>query len=130
MSLKQFLVVFKNRAVSYNPLNSATDIFVDSTQGNIFIVTAPSGSSLSTIYLYFNTSPTVPGNISPVNGTMMTLLFVNNTSRTVTVNLGSGPIIKKTANTIVIPTNNRSNIVFAGYGNFIVEVSRSGSMAA
>ena len=116
-------------ATPYNPLNSVADIFVDSTKGNIFTVTGPSGSSLSTMYLYFNTDYTIPQTASALDGTIMTVLFLNQTSRTVTVNI-SGSIVKRTSNTIVIPSGNRSNIVFAGYSNIISEISRSGAMAA
>lgn len=116
-------------ATPYNPLNSVADIFVDSTKGNIFTVTGPSGSSLSTMYLYFNTDYTIPETASAVDGTIMTILFLNQTSRTVTVNI-SGSIVKRTSNTIVIPSGNRSNIVFAGHSNIISEICRSGTMAA
>jgi len=115
-------------ASPYNPLNSSSDVFVDSTKGNIFSITAPSGSSLSSMYLYFNTSYTIPGTVASVNGTLMTILFLNSTSRTVTVNI-SGSIVKRTSNTIVIPSGNRSNIVFCAHSGIISEISRSGAMA-
>lgn len=113
----------------YNPANSVADIFIDSTKGNIFSVTGPSGSSLANIYIYFNTDYEIPETAPTVDGTVMTILFRNQTSRTVTVNI-SGSIVKRTSNTIVIPSGNRSNIVFAGYDNTISEISRSGAMAA
>jgi len=116
-------------AAPYNPLNSVADIFIDSSKGNIFTVTGPSGSSLANIYLYFNTDYEIPENAPSVDGTIMTVLFLNQTSRTVTVNI-SGSIVKRTSNTIVIPSGNRSNIVFAGHSNIISEISRSGAMAA
>jgi hypothetical protein len=115
-------------SVAYNPLNSTADVFVDSTKGNIFIITAPEGSSLSTFFLYFNTSAEVPGNIAPVNGTILNVLFSNLTTRQVTVNLNAGPIVKVTSETLVIPAGNRSNIIFTGYSNIITEMCRSGSM--
>jgi len=116
-------------AVAYNPLNSSTDVFVDSTKGNIFSITAPSGSSLSSMYLYFNSSYTVPETVAAENGTVMTILFLNSTSRTVTVNI-SGSLVKRTSNTIVIPSGNRSNIVFCAHSGIISEISRSGAMGA
>ena len=116
-------------AVPYDPANSASDVFVDSTKGNIFTITAPSGSSLASIYLYFNTSAEVPGNIPTVTGTTMNILFVNFTSRIVTVHLNLGSLVKGTSETLVIPANGYiSNIVFTGYSNIITEISRSGSM--
>ena len=113
----------------YNSANTAADVFVDSTQGNIFSITAPSGSSLVNIYLYFNTSPEIPENIPTVNGTIITVLFENLRNQIVTVHLNSGSIVKVTAETLVLPANGyRSNIVFAGYSTIITEVCRSGSM--
>jgi hypothetical protein len=116
-------------AVEYNPLNSVADIFIDSSKGNIFTVTGPAGSSLASIYIYFNSDYEIPENSPSVDGSIMTVLFLNQTSRTVTVNI-SGSIVKRTSNTIVIPSGNRSNIVFAGHSNIISEISRSGAMAA
>ena len=116
-------------ATEYNTLNSSADIFIDSTKGNIFSITAPSGSSLANLYIYFNTSPLIPGTIPAVNGTVMTILFHNLTNRIVTVNI-SGSVVKRTSNTITIPSLNRSNIVFVGHSNIISEISRSGSMAS
>ena len=116
-------------ADAYNTANSSADVFVDSTQGNIFTITAPSGSSLATIYLYFNTSAEIPDTTEPVNGTILNVLFENLTSRIVTVNISSGSILKVTSGTLIIPANGyRSNIVFAGYSNIITELCRSGSM--
>jgi hypothetical protein len=117
-------------ANAYNSLNSSADAFIDSTKGNIFTITGPSGSSLANIYLYFNTSPDIPGNVATVNGTIMTILLNNSTSRSVTVHLNLGPIVKGTSDTIIIPSGTRSNIVFTGYSNIITEISRSGSMTS
>lgn len=116
-------------AVAYNPSNSSADVFIDSTKGNMFTITAPAGSSLADIYLYFNTSPLIPDNIAPVNGTILTVLFENLAFHTVIVHINRGSIVKVTDETMVIPANGyRSNIVFAGYSNIITEVCRSGSM--
>ena len=118
-------------AVPYNPLNLGADVFVDSTLGNIFLITAPAGSSLTTMYLYFNTSAEIPGNIAPVNGTIMTILFTNLASQIVTVNITVGSIVKANSSTIAIPASGyRSNIVFSGYSSIITELCRSGVMTS
>ena len=116
-------------AVPYNHANTVADVFIDSTQGNIFSITAPQGSSLTTIYVYFNTSPEIPGTVPTVNGTVMNVLFENLASQIVTVHFSSGSIVKTTSDTLVIPASGyRSNIAFAGYSNIITELCRSGSM--
>jgi hypothetical protein len=119
-------------AVPYNILNSSADVFIDSTAGNIFVITAPAGSELGNIYVYFNPSPLIPGDVAPVNGSLMTLIFVNGADRNVTVNF-SGTVVKRTSNTLVLPDGapspTVSNIMFAGANNFAIELNRSGAMA-
>ena len=117
-------------AVSYVTSNTDCDFFVNSTLGNLFIITAPAGCSLTHMNAYFNPVSSVPGNTATVNGTTMTLLFINNASQSITVNIGTSSIIKRTSNSVVVPSNNRYSIVFAGYSGVIVEVSRSGAMSA
>ena len=118
-------------AVPYNPLNSVADVFINSTAGNVFVITAPSGSALANIYVYFNPSPLIPGDVPPVNGSLMTLIFVNGANRAVTVNI-TGAVVKRTANTLVlsigVPNPTVSTIMFAGANNFAIELNRSGPM--
>lgn len=120
-------------ASPYNPANSVSDVFIDSTAGNVFVITAPSGSALTNIYVYFNPSPLVPGDVAPVNGSLMTLIFVNGANRAVNVNLNGGTLVKRTNNTLVLPDGDPSptlsNIVFAGANGYAIEISRSGIMA-
>ena len=119
-------------AVTYNPGNSSSDVFIDYTAGNVFVITAPTGSNLTDIYVYFKTSPLIPGNAPVQNGTVLTLIFVNGANRIVNVNF-SGPIVKRTSNTLVLPDGDpsptMSNIMFAGANNYIIELNRSGVMA-
>jgi hypothetical protein len=119
-------------ATPYNPLNSSSDVFIDYTAGNVFVITAPTGSSLSNIFVYFNTSPIVPGDVPVQNGTVLTLIFVNGANRIVNVNF-SGNIVKRTSNALVLPDGDpaptMSNIMFAGANNYIIELNRSGAMA-
>jgi hypothetical protein len=119
-------------ATPYNTANPAADVFIDYTAGNVFVITAPAGSELANIYVYFNTNPTLPGNVPIQNGVVLTLIFVNGADRIVGVNF-SGPIVKRTSNNIVLPDGNpaptMSNIMFAGANGFIIELNRSGTMA-
>lgn len=119
-------------ASPYNPLNTVSDVFIDYTAGNVFVITAPTGSSLTNIYVYFNTSPLVPGDAPVQNGTVLTLIFVNGANRSVNVNFG-GPVVKRTSNTLVLPDGDPSptcsNIMFAAANNYIIELNRSGVMA-
>jgi hypothetical protein len=119
-------------AVAYNPINISADVFIDYTAGNVFVITAPSGSSLTNIYVYFNPNPLVPGNVPVQNGVVLTLIFVNGANRIVNVNF-SGPIVKRTSNTLALPDGDPnptiSNIMFASANGVIIELNRSGSMA-
>ena len=119
-------------ASPYNGANTVADVFIDFTAGNVFVITAPAGSSIANIYVYFNPNPTFPGDAIPVNGTVMTLIFVNGANRAVTVNF-SGPVVKRTSNTLVLPDGDPSptvsNIMFASANNYIIELNRSGAMA-
>jgi len=119
-------------AQPYNPANPAADVFIDYTAGNVFVVTAPAGSALANIYVYFNTNPAVPGDVPIQNGVVLTLIFVNGANRILGVNFG-GSIVKRTSNNIVLPDGDpaptMSNIMFAGANNFIIELNRSGTMA-
>ena len=119
-------------ATPYNPLNSNADVFINFTAANVFVITAPTSSAVANINVYFNTSPLVPGDIPAVNGTVMTLIFVNGANRAVNV-VFTGAIVKRTSNNIVLPDGDPSptvsTIMFAGANNYIIELNRSGSMA-
>jgi len=119
-------------ATPYNSLNSNADVFINFTAANVFVITAPTSSAVATINVYFNTSPLVPGDIPAVNGTVMTLIFVNGANRAVNV-VFTGAIVKRTSNTLVLPDGDPSptvsNIMFAGANNYIIELNRSGTMA-
>lgn len=121
-------------AVPYNPANTTIDVFVDSTKGNIFVITVPRGCAATNVYVYFNTSPLVPGDVPGVNGSLLTIILVNAANRQVVANFGSGSgIVKRTANTLVLPdgdpTRMVSNIMFACANNYIIELNRSGVMS-
>jgi hypothetical protein len=119
-------------AVPYNSANPDADVFINATAANVFVITAPANSSLANMYVYFNPSPIVPGNVPVQNGTVMTLIFVNGANRVVNVNF-SGTIVKRTANVLALadgdPNPTISNIMFAAANNFIIELNRSGGMA-
>lgn len=121
-------------AVPYNPANSAADVFIDYTAGNVFVITAPAGSSITTIWVNFNPNPLFPGDIPAVNGTVMTLICVNRANRAVNVSFDyfNRGIVKRTSNTLVLPDGDPnpivSNIMFAGANNYIIELNRSGVM--
>ena len=119
-------------ASPYNTANAAADVFIDFTAGNVFVITAPAGSNIANIYVYFNPSPITPGNVPAVNGTVMTLILVNGANRAVTVNFG-GTVVKRTSNVLVLPDGDPSptvsNIMFAAANNYIIELNRSGAMA-
>ena len=118
-------------ASPYNAANAAADVFIDYTAGNVFVITAPTGSALVNMYIYFNPNPAVPLHAPVQNGTVLTLIFVNGANRNVTVNF-SGPYVKRTSNTLVLtdgdPNPTISNIMFAGANNYIIELNRSGVM--
>jgi hypothetical protein len=119
-------------AVLYNSANSSADVYINATAGNVFVITAPAGSALEDIFVYFNPSPLVPGDVPVQNGTVMTLMFVNGANRDVNVNF-TGTIVKRTANVLALadgsPSPTISNIMFAAANNFIIELNRSGGMA-
>jgi hypothetical protein len=118
-------------SVPYTSTNTIVDVFIDATAGNVFVISTPRGSSLTNIYVYFNSNTSVPVSVAPVNGSLMTLIFVNYVNNPVNVNFGG--IIKRTSNTIVLPdgdpTPQISNIMFASANNYIIELNRSGVMA-
>jgi hypothetical protein len=122
-------------AVAYNTGNSQCDVFIDYTAGNVFVITAPASSALTNINVYFNTSNLIPGDIPALNGTVMTLIFVNGANRIVTATFGAGAgsIVRRTSNTISLPDGDpnptMSNIMFAAANGYIIELNRSGSMA-
>lgn len=135
LASRQVNVPLYNRgggASPYNGANTAADVFIDFTAGNVFVITAPAISSIANIYVYFNPNSTFPGDAIPVNGTVMTLIFVNGANRAVTVNF-SGPVVKRTSNTLVLPDGDPartcSTIMFASANNYIIELNRSGAMA-
>ena len=119
-------------AVPYQSVQNGADVFIDYTAGNVFVITAPTDSALFNIYVYFNQTPNVPGDVPVQNGTVLTLIFVNGANRIVNVNF-SGNIVKRTSNTLVLPDGDpaptMSNIMFAGANNYIIELNRSGAMA-
>lgn len=120
-------------AVPYDVLNSAADVFVDSTKGNIFVITVPRGCAMSNFYIYFNSSPLVPGDIPQVNGSVLTIILINGANRIVTANIGNGGgIVKRTSNTLSLPDGDPnisvSNIMFACANNYVIELNRSGAM--
>ena len=122
-------------ASPYNSANAAADVFINSTEANVFVITAPAGSAISTIWVNFGTDPNVPGNFPAVNGTVMTLICVNGANRAVNVrfNYSSGPVVKTTSNTLTLPDGDPSpivsNIMFTAANNYIIELNRSGVMA-
>ena len=116
----------------YNPVNTVADVFINATAGNVFVITAPAGSALTNIYVYFNPSPLVPGDVPVQNGTVMTLIFINRANRAVNVTIW-GPIVKRTSDNIILPDGDPSptvsNIMFTAANNYIIELNRSGVMA-
>jgi hypothetical protein len=138
ISSKQINVPLYNSgggAVPYNPLNTVADVFIDSTAANIFVITAPRGSAVTTIWINFSSDPAIPGNFSVVNGTVITLICVNGANRAVNIgfNYFNGPVVKTTSNTLTLPdgdpNSTMSNIMFTGANNYIIELNRSGVMA-
>ena len=117
-----FLTIHSFIHNSCYPSNTGTDVFINTLLGNNFFVTAPTGSTLTTMYVYF-TNTTTPGNIPLVDSSIIMVSIRNGANNNISVVTTSGSVLKTSANTQTIARGVMINFLFSCAGGNILEIS-------